>query len=200
MDPIAMGISVITGVVASLTGKLIEKAVDPENIAKGVSWVFSAVDNFVQIRKGKKSKGNPIPSPPAPVPQVEPPVQADDLEAESKAEAVKEIAQSLGQETRPSIHDTVCLTKMDDFAVEQLANQVRSLMSQTEIYLGNLRHEEVKVAQYGGPAFAPISVMNTIRIQQEEIAKRVQRLNKTMQQAYGVSAPDLDALTRAAQG
>ncbi len=34
--------------------------------------------------------------------------------------------------------------------------------------------------------------MNTIRIQQQEIAERVRRLNKVMQKVYGAAAPALD--------
>ena len=67
-------------------------------------------------------------------------------------------------------------------------------MNQLETYLGNLRFEEEKAAQFGGIKFSPTIVMNTIRIQQEEIAKRVLRLNKCMERAYSASAPNLETL------
>ncbi len=73
------------------------------------------------------------------------------------------------------------------------------MLKQIETYLGNLRFEEEKAAQFGGVTFAPPIVMNTIRIQQQEIAKRVVRLNQCMQKAYGVAAPDLEALVAATQ-
>lgn len=114
MDPITLGTTVGLTVVAQLTKKLMEKAVDPENVAK-----------------------------------------------------------SLGQEV-PSPHDDgAYLIEMNDFAVEQLTKEVESLISQLEVYLGNLRFEEEKAAQFGGLIFAPPIVMNTIRIQQEEVAMRV---------------------------
>jgi hypothetical protein len=196
MDPIAIGISVGITVVAQVTKRLMEKASDPENIAKSVNWVFSAVGHFLKVRKGEKSKDTPVPLSPAPVPPAEPPAKVNDLDVEDRITAVQEIAKSLEQETQTLAGEGVYLVAMDNFAMEQLANEVASLINQLETYLGNLRFEEEKAAQYGGLMFAPPIVMNTIRIQQEEIAKRVRRLNKTMQQAYGVAASssDIDTL------
>lgn len=194
MDPITIGTTVGIAVVAQVTKRLMEKAADPENVAKSVNWVFSAVDHFLKVRKGEKPKDTPISPPPAPMPPAEAPVEVDDLDVEDKTAAVQEIAKSLEQEAQIPLDDGIRLAEMDDFAMEQLANEVESLMNQLEVYLGNLRFEEEKAAQWGGVTFAPPIVMNTIRIQQEEIAKRVRRLNKAIQQAYGAAAPDLDML------
>lgn len=200
MDPITIGTTIGTLVVAQLTKKLMEKAAEPESVAKGVNWVFAAVDNFLKIRRGEKSKDSPISAPPAATPPASPPAQVDDLAAEDKAQAVKELSQSLPQQSQTPVTEGVRLANMDDFALEQLAKQVESDLSLLEIYLNNLRFEEEKAALHGGVAFAPVVVKNTIRLQQEEIAKSVRRMNKAMEQAYGVSAPDLDVLVRVTKG
>jgi hypothetical protein len=197
MDVITLGTAVGLTVVTQLTKKLMEKAADPEIVAKGVNWVFGSVDHFLKIRKGEKSKDEPIQSPPDSAPPTESLVEIDDIAVEDKTEAVQEIAKSLEREVSSPDKGGVYLNEMDEFALEQLTREVESLINQLEIYLRNLRFEEEKAAQFGGLTFAPPIVMNTIRIQQEEIAKRVWRLNKAMQQAYGVAAPNLDALVRA---
>lgn len=199
MDPVTVGISVGSVVVAQLSKKLLEKAADPEKIAKAVNWVFSAVENFLKIRKKEKPKDNPVAAPPTPATPANAPATVTAAEAEKKKAAVENIAKSLGQEVKTAPVGGVRLANLDNFTVEQLAAETESLMKQIETYLGNLRFEEVKAAQYGGLVFAPPIVMNTIRIQQEEIAKRVLRLNACMQKAYGVAAPDLDILVDAAQ-
>lgn len=196
MDPITIGTTIGTLVVAQLTKKLMEKAAEPETVAKGVNWVFAAVDNFLKIRRGEKSKDSPISAPPAPTPPASPPAQIDDLAVEDKTQAVKELSQSLPQQSQTPVTEGVHLVTVDDFALEQLAKQVESDLSLLEIYLNNLRFEQEKAALHGGVAFAPVVVKNTIRLQQEEIAKSVRRMNKAMEQAYGVSAPDLDVLVR----
>lgn len=196
MDPITIGATIGTVVVAQLTKKLMEKAAEPETVAKGVNWVFAAVDNFLKIRRGEKSKDSPISAPPTPTPPASPPAPVDDLAAEDKAQAVKELSQSLPQQSQTPVTEGVRLVTIDDFALEQLAKQIESDLSLLEIYLNNLRFEEEKAALHGGVAFAPVVVKNTIRLQQEEIAKSIRRMNKAMEQAYGVSAPDLDVLVR----
>lgn len=200
MDPITIGATIGTLVVAQLTKKLMEKAAEPETVAKGVNWVFAAVDNFLKIRRGEKSKDSPISAPPTPTPPASPPAPVDDLAVEDKAQVVKELSQSLPQQSQTPVTEGVHLVNIDDFALEQLAKQVESDLSLLEIYLNNLRFEEEKAALHGGVAFAPVVVKNTIRLQQEEIVKSVRRMNKAMEQAYGVSAPDLDVLVRVTKG
>lgn len=197
MDPITIGVTVGTAVVSQLTKKLMEKAADPEKVANAVNWVFSAVSNFFKIRKKEKANDAPAPKPPELSPPAAPPAEIKDVEVEAKTMAVQEIAQKLEHETPAA--GGVHLAALDDFNMEQLATEAESLLKQIETYLGNLRFEEEKAAQFGGVTFAPPIVMNTIRIQQQEIAKRVVRLNQCMQKAYGVAAPDLEALVAATQ-
>jgi hypothetical protein len=201
MDPITIGITVGTLLIARLTEKLIENAADPESIAKSVNWIFTAVDHFLKVRKNERAKDTPIPSPPVPTPTTKPPVQINQDDAEEKAQAVEEIAQSLRQEHQVSPDEGVYLTTMDDFRMEVMAKEIIGLMKQIETYEGNLSHELNKASQYGGVDFAPTIVVNTIRIQQENIATLVRRLNETVQRLYGVSAPemDLDALVEVAE-
>jgi hypothetical protein len=197
MDPITIGVTIGTAVVSQLTKKIMEKAADPEKVAEAVNWVFSAVSNFFKVRKKEKAKDAPAPQPPEPSPQAASPAEIDDTEVEAKTTAVQEIAKKLKHETEVPVADGVHLVALDDFAMEQLATEAESLLKQIETYLGNLRFEEEKAAQFGGVIFAPPIVMNTIRIQQQEIAKRVFRLNQCMKKAYGVAAPDLEALVAA---
>jgi hypothetical protein len=197
MDPITIGVTIGTAVVSQLTKKIMEKAADPEKVAEAVNWVFSAVSNFFKVRKKEKAKDAPAPQPPEPSPQAASPAEINDTEVEAKTTAVQEIAKKLEHETEVPVADGVHLAALDDFAMEQLATEAESLLKQIETYLGNLRFEEEKAAQFGGVIFAPPIVMNTIRIQQQEIAKRVFRLNQCMKKAYGVAAPDLEALVAA---
>jgi len=194
MDPITIGVAIGTTVLTQLTKKLMEKTVDPEKVGKAVNWVFSSVDHFLKIRKQKKAKDTPIAPPPAATSPAEPPAKIDAVEVEKKTAAVQEVAQSLQKGNPPPAAGGIYLAALDDFTLEQLTEEITSLMNQIQTYLGNLRFEEEKAAQYGGLTFATPLVMNTIRIQQQEIAKRVLRLNKCMEKAFGVSASDLDAL------
>lgn len=195
-----MGATIGTAVVAQMTGKLMEKAADPEIVAKGVNWVFSAVDNFLKIRKGERPQDTPIAPPPEATPPAEPPAEVDELEVEDKAAAVQEIAKSLEQETAPPAEGGVRVLEMDDFTLRRLSETIESLISQLERYLDNLLRVEETAAEYGGLVLAPLNVRNDARRQQEEIAKIVRRLNKTMEQVYGVAAPDVDMLVRATMG
>jgi hypothetical protein len=194
MDPIAIGVAVGTALLSQLAKKLIENAVDPEVVAKSINWVFSAVDNFLKVRKKEILKDAPIPAPPSPSSLATPPAMISDSEIENKATTAENIVKSAKQSPQTSIENGIKLESLDEFAIEQLASEIASLMNQLETYLGNLHFEEEKAAQFGGLQFAPPIVMNTIRIQHEEIAKRVLRLNKCMQRAYSVSAPNLETL------
>lgn len=200
MDPISIGITVGTAVVSNLTKSIMKKAADPEKVAQGVNWVFSAVSNFFKIRKKEKPNGSLAPLPPetSAVP-AEPVVEIDELQVEAKSTAVNDIAKNLEEEEAIPIDKGIPLLDLKDFEMEQLASEAESLLKQINTYLNNLRFEEEKAAQFGGVVFAPPIVMNTIRIQQQEIAKRVLRLNQCMQKAYGVSAPDLEVLFTATQ-
>lgn len=198
MDPITIGITIGTTVLTQLAKKLMEKAVDPEKVGKAVNWVFSSVDHFLKIRKQKKAKDTPIAAPPPATPP-SPLAKAGAAEVEKKMAAVEKTAKSLLHESPPPAAGGVYLAALDDFTFDQLAEEITSLLNQLQTYLGNLRFEEEKAAQYGGLTFATPLIMNTIRLQQQEIAKRVLRLNQCMEKAFGVAANDLDALLDATQ-
>ncbi|MFB9210411.1 hypothetical protein ACFFUR_01210 [Echinicola jeungdonensis] len=177
-----------------------KKAADPEKVANGVNWVFSAVSNFLKIRKKEQGVNTPAPLPPEPEAEHgELPAEIDDLEVEAKSTAVNAIAKKLEQEEAIPLEKGVPLLDLKDFEMDQLASETESLLKQISTYLNNLHFEEEKAAQFGGVTFAPPIVMNTIRIQQQEVAKRVVRLNQCMQKAYGVAAPDLEVLIAASQ-
>lgn len=199
MEPITIGVAVGTAVLTQLTKKLMEKAADPEKVGKAVNWVFSSVDHFLKIRKQKKAKETPIPAPPPASPPAAPPAKVEAAEVEKKTAAVERNAKSLLKENSPPATGGVYLAALDDFTLDQLTEEITSLLNQLQTYLGNLRFEEEKAAQYGGPVLVPTIVMNTIRLQQQEIAKRVLRLNTCMEKAYGVAANDLEVLLDATQ-
>ena len=199
MDPLTIGATVGMAVVSKLTKTLIEKAIDPEVVARGVNWIFSAVDHFLKVRKKKKSKDVPISKPPCSMSPAEQPSEIDTSYVEGKTAAVEKIAKSLENQNQATVETGVLLEALDDFMIEQLSKEVISLMNQIETYLGNLLSEEEKAAQYGGLMFSPPIVKNTIRLQHEEISKRVVRLNVCMQKAYGTSASNLDSLVWAAK-
>ena len=198
MDPLSIGISVGISLISSLATKLMQKASDPETVAASVNWVFSAVDNFIKIRKKQKPPDTPISPPPAQS-STAPATVATPEEIEQKVTRAEEILKSSGQPLQSPDDKRLRLLALDDFSLVQLDKEIMSLMSQIETYFSNLNFEEEKAAQYGGVKFSPPIVMNTIRIQQEEIAKRIVRLNNNMQKAYGVSAPNLEALVEASQ-
>jgi hypothetical protein len=191
MDPMAIGGSAGLALISSQGTKLIQKASDPEAVAASIHWVFSAVDNFIKIRKQQKPPDTPISPPPV---TAAPPVQD-----EQKVPGIEESINTISQPVSPSNDLQLRLLDLDEFSLVQLDKEITSLMNQIETYFGNLNFEEEKAAQYGGATFAPPIVMNTIRIQQEEIARRIVRLNKSMQKAYGVSAPNLEVLVEASQ-
>jgi hypothetical protein len=195
MDPISIGATVGTLLVARLTKKLLENAIDPEAVAKGVNWVFSAVDHFLKVRKNERDQNAAIPAPPASAA----PVEVNAAAVAEKTTAVEHIAQSLKPEISVAPGEGVHLVALDDFTLEQLTKDIESLLKQLDTYLGNLRFEEEKAALHGGVQFVPPIVMNSIRIQREEIARRVVRLNLTMKQTYGVAAPNLEILITATE-
>jgi hypothetical protein len=199
MDPVSIGVAVGTTLVSKLTKKIMESAADPEAVAKGVNWLFSAVSHFLKVRTKEKAKDTAIPAPPKTVSQEKQPREVTDADVEKKTAAVEAIAKSLPVEPPAQPGAEVRLAALDDFTLEQLGAEIDSLMTQISTYLGNLRFEEEKAAQFGGLTFSPPIVMNTIRIQREEIAKRVIRLNQNIEKAYGVGVPGLEVLLAAAK-
>lgn len=194
MDPVTIGVSIGTVLIAEFSKKLLEKATDPESVSKSINWIFSAVDHFLKVRKGQLPKDALHPPPPDSGPSVDREADEGAHQEEANETSVVETSSSKSQESRTPLAKGITLSDLDDFAMSQLASEIESVMEQLEIYMKNLRFEEEKAAQYGGRQFAPPIVMNTIRIQQEEIAKRVVRLNNKISMAYGASAPNLEVL------
>ena len=197
MDPISIGVAVGMAVVSQVTKKIMEKAADPEKIANSVNWLFLATAHFFKVRKKETPPETAIAPPPSPEAKPLPPPAVSDALVEEKRAAVEEIATSLNAKQPSAAQGGVRVKVLDDFAAEQIANEITSLLNQLDTYLGNLRFEEEKAAQYGGPAMVTVIVMNTIRLQRREIGARLMRLNTAVGKAYGVSAPDLDLLTAA---
>ena len=197
MDPITLGIAVGTVLVSQRAKTLIEKATDPETVAKSINWVFLAADNFLKVRKKEKPADAPVSAPPFASSLAKSSASASSGELEARVRAAEVIIKSARQESSIPAESGIKIAVLDEFALKQLANEIKSLMNQIETYLANLHFEEEKAAQFGGVIMAPTIVMNTIRIQQEEIAKRVLRLNQCMQSAYHVSAPCLELLAEA---
>jgi hypothetical protein len=194
MDPISIGVAVGTTLVSKLTKKLMESAADPETVVKGVNWLFSAVNHFFQVRKKEKAKDTAIPAPPETIFPENRPGGISEVDIEKKTAAVESIAKSLSIEAPGQPGSEVRLAAVDEFTLKQVGAEIDSLMTQISTYLGNLRFEEEKAAQFGGLTFAPPIVMNTIRIQREEIAKRVLCLNDNIEKVYGVATPNLEVL------
>ncbi len=194
MDPISIGTTVIVAVVANLAGKLLKKASDPEQVARSVDWVFEATSHFLKLQKEKKADETGIAPPPSAAP-VSIPQPVTEAVIEEKRMAVEQVA----HEATISTHThSVRMVKLDEVALRQLNGEVESLIDQLAIYLGNLRFEEEKAALHGGVVFAPPLVMNSIRIQNKEIARCVVRLNEAMRKVYGAAATGLDTFAEVA--
>ena len=151
-----------------LAKQLLEKAVDPENVARGINWVLLAAEHFLKVRRGQASPDEPAP----PLPNTE--TVDEDVQGPPPAPRVK-----------PDI---------DNFTLGLLAGQVESLMRQIEIYVGNLQHVMQQAAQYGGEEFAPIHVVNQIRLQRKSITERLNELAQITNQVYEVQIEEVDKL------
>lgn len=200
MDPISIGTIIGGALVSKLTGKLMEKAADPANVAKSVNWVFTAADHFLKIRKGEKNKDEAIPKPQPPGQGADLPGKISEQTVEEKTREVESIAKSSPEQgSLTGITDGVRVARLTERAMREWANDIESLMEQLEFYLQNLRDEERKVAAYGGWDFTPPIVKNTVRAQRVAIAERVERLNGMMKGIYGVEAAELNTLLQAAK-
>jgi hypothetical protein len=197
MDPLTVGYGVAMAVISQATRKLMEKAGDPEKIAKGVNWLFRAAAHFFKVRRKQAPADAPIAPPPADDSTPELSDAVTDAVVEEKRAAVEDIAAAIKKPDSAPAAGGVRVKALDDFAAEQIEREIASLLTQIDTYLNNLRFEEEKASQHGGVTFAPVIVMNTIRLQKREIAARLVRLNAAVSKAYGVSAPDLDLLAAA---
>jgi hypothetical protein len=170
MDPIVIGTALGSVVVTPLAKQLLDRATSPEAVAKAINWVLSAADRFLKVKRGQTKPDDPIP--PLPIPETE-----------------NEAAQVL-----PSLQ---IKREVDAFTLELLASQVDSLMKQIEIYLANLQHVSQQAAQYGGEEFAPIPLVNQIKLQRKSIIERLNELAGLMNQIYGVQVKEVDKLANA---
>lgn len=200
MDPVTIGTAVGTMLVARVAGEVLRRAADPKKVAVGVNWLFTAVTHFLKVRRKEVSAESPIPRPPENVTAEAPFAGVTDEVVEQEAAAVERISKSPGEPAQDASPGDLRLAELGDFEVSQIEAEIESLLKQLATYLRNLRFEEEKAAQYGGPAMVPTIVMNTIRLQRVEIAQRLVRLNESVLRAYGHAAPGLDMLVAAAKG
>jgi hypothetical protein len=167
MEPISIGLALGSAVVMPLAKHLLDKAANPENVAKGVAWVWSAAEHFLKVRRGQASPDEPAAAPPAAPPE----------ETSTAAPRIR--------------------TDIDDFALKLLSSQVDSLMKRVETHMGNLQHVLQQAAQYGGEEFAPIVVVNQIKLQRQSIVECLDELASLMNQVYGVQVEGVDKLKEA---
>jgi hypothetical protein len=175
MDPITIGTAIGTTVVAPLAKELIQKAAQPETVAKGINWVFSAADHFLKLRRGQTSPDEPAPALP-------------DAGEVVEGEIVEEAKVPSSPRVKPDI---------DEFTLNLLASQVESLMKQIEIYVGNLQHLSQQAGQYGGEELAPLHVVNQIKLQRKSIVERLNELADLMNQIYDVQVEGVGKLAEA---
>jgi hypothetical protein len=168
MDPISISLALTSALVMPLARQLIEKAVDPENVARGINWVLLAAEHFLKVRRNQASLDEPAP----PLPS-------------TKAED-----EGVHKPSGPHVK-----SDMEDFTLNLLADQVESLMKLIEIYVGNLQHLLQQAAQYGGEELAPIHVVNQIRLQRKSISERLNELTEITNQVYDVRIKEVEKLT-----
>ncbi|MBI1877191.1 MAG: TIR domain-containing protein [Chloroflexi bacterium] len=129
---------------------------EKDAINKELGWVFQAAEHFLRVRRGQTDRPAPVP---VPVP------------SEAKVE--------------PGANNTI-LSSLDDFTLDMLAMQVQSAIKQINQYMRNLAIELAKEAQLGGAIGANLALTNSIKSQQQAIAKNTQELAGYMHTIYGV--------------
>ena len=190
MDPVSIGIEVGTSIVLQHTRKLLEKTIDPEKVAESINWLFMAADHFIKVRKAEAQKTALIAPPPPAVPPDKPAGEVSPAQVAEKAAVVAEIVNAPNA-AQPGAAGGIQLENLSDFEMEYLNTEVDSVLAKMEIHLRDLHLEEQKAAQSGGLESAPIEVKNAIRVQQNNLATLLLRLNRTMKKAYGVATPNL---------
>jgi hypothetical protein len=163
MEPISIGLALGSAVVMPLAKHLLDKAASPENVAKGVAWVWSAAEHFLKVRRGQASPDEPAAAPPEETSTAAPRIRTD----------------------------------VDDFTLKLLSSQVDNLMKRVETHMGNLQHVLQQAAQYGGEEFAPIVVVNQIKLQRQSIVECLDELASLMNQVYGVQVEGVNKLKEA---
>lgn len=186
MDPITIGTAIGVAVATQLGKKIVEKGSDPDIVAKGINWVFTSIERFIQSRQKGKTPIDPPPDQAAQPPQ-----------ASSTTQPGISVGGSAPQDAQviPAASFRVEQIQLGRFEEEMTFEEIKATLNQLEIYLRNLRFEESKAAQYGGLEFAPIIVMNSIRVIHKNIIERVMKLNVLLKKAYGVSTNTLEVLS-----
>lgn len=129
---------------------------EKDAINKELSWVFQAAEHFLRIRRGQTSRTTPVPVP---------------IPTEAKIE--------------PGANNAI-LNSLDDFTLDMLAMQVQGAIKQINQYMRNLAIELSKEAQLGGAAGANLALTNSIKLQQQAVAKNTQELAGYMHTIYGI--------------
>lgn len=198
MDATSMGSEICTSVVGPLSRKLLEKTIDPEKVAESITWLFTATDHFIKVRKKEAQKDMFIAPPPPAVPQDKPAGEVSPAQVAEKAAAVAAIAQAPSA-AQPGAVDGIQLENLSDFEMEFLNAEIDTVLAQIESQLGKLHLDEQRAAQAGGPEAAPAEIKNAIRVQQNSLVTLLLRLNRTMKKAYGVATPNLYLLMSATE-
>jgi hypothetical protein len=167
MDPVVTAV-ILSSLVTPLAKQLLDKATDPEMVARGVNWVLSAADHFLKMRRGQVD-----PRESAPVP--------------SDFGAVSENVQaSSSLSVKP---------ELEAFSLEILTTQVESSMGQIRTYVRNLQDLLERAALEGGEEYLDPGTRNQIRAQRKYIGERLNELAGLMTQVYGVQVGGIDKLT-----
>ena len=165
MDPISAGL------VAAIVTPLAQKLTDPENVAKGVHWLWSLAVSFLKAEQDEASSNKP-PSP---------------LNSASPSAATVSQASTI-----PGIKPDI-----EEWRLPMLVSQVKSAMENIEIYIGNLQHLSRRAALSGGEALADLDVANEIKLQRKYVVEDLDKLAKLMEEVYGVKVEGIDKLVKA---
>jgi|GEM_PF-2690791 len=72
--------------------------------------------------------------------------------------------------------ETVRQRKVSKRLAEQKEQAIQGILDELAIYQGNYQQLKKRVALEGGPAFAPVNVINQLRVQEDAILEASQRL------------------------
>lgn len=164
MDPIA------TMILTQLAKPWLDKATDPETVAKGINWVLSAANHFLKIRQGETDPGAPAPPPPE--------AQTTDVESQDIS--------------APSVKPD-----LDTFKLEILATRVESSMKNIQTYARNLQDLLERAGLEGGEEYLDTGLRNRLRKQRAHLGECLNELAGLMEQVYGVKVQGFDELTQA---
>jgi len=152
-SPVALGGMVISGVVTTFGLEV----TDQDFVNGELKWLFSAADNFLQIRRGAADYNHPVP--------VAIPPHA----------------------TRNGAADNRLRAGLDQFDMQLWEGQIDSGFKRIKTYLRNLDILLDQEAQQGEAGKGNVYLQNQIKSARIEIVKILRELAELMNQAYGVA-------------